>query len=70
MATRQLVAPLPAVVLGPGMTIELEALDPATGFAIDGVQLTNIAFVAERVDTDVAELKAGAFFLVPGPGNT
>lgn len=50
-----------------GCTIELVALDPATGNAVTGVTVSNVSIYADT--TGNATLEAlGPFMFVPGPG--
>lgn len=68
MATDQLMAPLPQVTLTAGMKIVFEAVDPATGGAVAGVNVEDIAiYGADLSDSGVTLDKAGPFLLVPGP---
>jgi hypothetical protein len=66
MATTQGMAPLPGVILTPGMMVTLEALDPATSLAVAGVTVARVAFTGRRLLATLDELVAGPFLLVPG----
>lgn len=69
MATQQLLAPIPSLILAPGMRIRFEAIDPATGVAVAGVKVKAIAISgAGEASADAVELRPGGFMLVPGPG--
>lgn len=47
MASSQLIAPLPLVTLENGMTVTFEAIDPDTGAAVAGVQVsTAVVYVS------------------------
>lgn len=66
-------APLPALILAPGMRIRFEAIDATTGAAVAGVTVKAIAIsgVAQPVaGAGDAELQPGPFMLVPGPGES
>ena len=68
MASDTLMAPLPSVVLPPGAQIKFEAIDPTTGAAVTGVTVSNIAILgADLSPSDLSQLEAGPFMLVPGP---
>lgn len=67
MATDQLMAPLPKLILGPGCSIIMEALDPTTGAPIAGVTVSGLSIYGDDVGpSDTLELVAGPFMLVPG----
>lgn len=68
MATDQLMAPLPQLVLAGGMIVKLEAIDPTTGAAVAGVTVSHIAIYGpQELGSTVAELRPGPFMYVPGP---
>lgn len=70
MATSELIAPLPRLTLSNGMTIAFEAIDPATGLAVSGVKVSQVAIYGETEDAEPVtetQLGAGPFMLVPGP---
>lgn len=50
MATSELIAPLPRLTLSNGMTIAFEAIDPATGLAVSGVKVSQVAIYGETQD--------------------
>lgn len=61
-------APIPSIVLAPGMRVRFEAINPTTGAAVGGVKVRAIAISGEARDpVPLVELKPGAFMLVPGP---
>jgi hypothetical protein len=49
-------------------TIQWAAVDPTTGAAVTGVNVSNAAFIADQVQGTPEGLQAGPFMLVPGPG--
>jgi hypothetical protein len=59
-------APLPQIVLEPGMSVRFEAIDPATGAAIAGVKVQAIALYGADASGGGDNLVAGPFMLVPG----
>lgn len=67
MATDQLLAPLPSIILAPGMKVRFEAVDPTTGAAVAGVTVKSMSVVGPKTDVTLDELGAGPFLLVPGP---
>lgn len=68
MATDTLMAPLPDLVLEPGMMVKLEAIDATTGAAVAGVKVSAIAiYGADESTGAVLDLQSGPFMLVPGP---
>lgn len=68
MATDQATAPFPQITLQPGMAIALEAIDPTTGAAVNGVKIKAITiYGADATAADAGEFKPGPFMLVPGP---
>lgn len=68
MATKQLLAPMPAVMLPPGSQIRFEAIDESTGLAVAGVTVSAIAVSGPSGAGGFAGFRAGPFMLVPGPG--
>ncbi len=70
-------APLTAAMpqltqLGVNARIDVEALDPTTGAAVDGVSVTVVDIWADIVNPPLAEnvaagMVVGPFMLVPGP---
>lgn len=59
-------APLPQIVLEPGMQVRFEAIDPVTGAAIAGVKVQAIALYGADASGGADSLVAGPFMLVPG----
>ncbi len=67
MATANLQAPIPSIVLPPGAKIRFEAIDPTTGAAVAGVKVSAISIAGPAAAAQLQELVPGAFMLVPGP---
>lgn len=65
-----LVAGLPPdLVLGPGYSLRLRALDPTFGTNVAGVRLTDVSYFVRNVgEGSDDDLQVGPFLLVPGPG--
>lgn len=63
-------APMPSVVVVPGMTLRLEAIHPTTGAAVANVTASAWAIYGavfgDAGDTE-EPTPAGPFMLVPGP---
>lgn len=53
--------------IGPGYTLRVTALDPATGNPVSGVTVSNLIFTADQVSGTPEGLETGPFMLVPGP---
>lgn len=68
MATANLQAPIPSIVLPPGAKIRFEAISPTTGAAVGGVTVRAISIAGPAAGAQLLELQPGAFMLVPGPG--
>lgn len=43
----ELIAPLPEMVLQPGMSVVFEAIDPASGAAVTGVKVTEVSIFGD-----------------------
>lgn len=56
----------PDLNLQAGYVIRVNALDPTTGAEVTGVTVTDFAIYCDNLTG--ADLGAGAFVLVPGPG--
>jgi hypothetical protein len=50
-----------------GWSVRVTALD-ATGALVNGVNVSNMAIIADAPLGNVTELQVGPFMLVPGPG--
>jgi hypothetical protein len=48
-------------------TLQWAAVDPVTGDAVSGVNVSNGAFIADQVSGTPEALAVGPFMLVPGP---
>lgn len=70
MTVHTLTAPIPEIVLVPGMVLRLEAIDPTTGADVAGVTASEWAIYGVDMDAeagDTTEAAAGPYMLVPGP---
>ena len=51
-----------------GYILRFEAVDPSTGAAVSGVNVSAVAIGASDLAGTAGTLSAGPFMLVPGPG--
>lgn len=59
----------PALELGAGYTLRVNAVDPSTGAQVTGVTLTSVTLTVSNIGGGAAtDLEFGPFRLVPGPG--
>jgi hypothetical protein len=65
MASSQLIAPLPFFTLDAGCTITVEAIDPATGAAVTGVVVSQVAiYGVNDAPTDTPPDDAAVYYAV------
>lgn len=67
MATANLQAPIPSIVLPPGAQIKFEAIDSTTGAAVTGVTVSAISIAGPSAAASLLDLTPGRFMLVAGP---
>lgn len=53
--------------IGAGYTLQVTALDPATGATVPGVTVSNLIFTVDQISGTPGDLQVGPFMLVPGP---
>ncbi len=65
-----LTAPFPpGLVLSDGWIVRIAAVNPTTGAAVAGVDITEALITVDNLSADASlDLSSGPFMLVPGPG--
>lgn len=67
MAQPLTVALPPGLDLGGGCIVSVQAVDPASGNIVTGVNVSNVTMAVDLVSGNAADLQVGPFLLKPGP---